>query len=70
MVPSQHLEELVKGYKLSLRSFGFAPVVYDDNVLGMTQIEEEVSFSVDVDVDHESDAGTGIGGIVYESPSR
>jgi len=68
MVSSNHLEELVKGYKLALRSFGLAPVVYDKNV-GMTQIEEEVSFSIDDyndDDDHDDDHNDN-GGDTYEN---
>jgi len=43
MVSSEQLSDLVKGYKLSLRSFGFAPIVFG-NGLGMTQIEEDYTF--------------------------
>ena len=50
MVASQQLEQLVKGYKLCLRSFGLAPVVHDEGV-GTTQIGDEISFSFDDD-DH------------------
>ena len=44
IVPCAHLSDLVKGYKLILRAFGFAHVVYDANV-AMAQIEEDVRFS-------------------------
>ena len=58
MVRNQLYDELVKGYKMSLRAFGFAPVVYDAKVNGMTQIEEEVSFSLnshDYNNDNDND---------------
>ena len=48
MVRSLQLEELARKYKETIRSFGFTPVIYDKSQnVGMTQIEEEVSFSIE-----------------------
>lgn len=40
LVSSDHLADLAKGYKLALRAFGFAPIVYSKGV-AMTQLEED-----------------------------
>ena len=48
MQESEHLAELVRGYKEALRSFGFTPIVYDEKVnIAMTQIEDSMDFDVD-----------------------
>jgi hypothetical protein len=47
LVPSDHLADLVKGFKLTMRAFGFAPVVYSEG-MAMTQlVDDDVSYSDD-----------------------
>jgi len=56
MVRVHHLDDLVRGYKLTLKSFGLTPIVYDkDENIGMTQIEQEVNFSIDDDDNDDND---------------
>ena len=45
MTESEHLATLVKAYKKTLRSFGLAPIIYDDKAdIEMTQIEDTIDF--------------------------
>jgi len=43
---SSHLENLVRGYKLSVKAFGLAPIVYDGDFMDMTQIANQSSMSL------------------------
>lgn len=45
MTESEHLATLVQAYKKTLRSFGLAPIIYDDKAdIAMTQIEDTIDF--------------------------